>query len=127
MTKFSKDHLFINSTKKVATIGITDVILNKIEYVTTIRLPEEGDEVGFGDEFSTIETDDGNIDLICPVSGTILQINEELVNDPKLILDDTEKYWICKISIDDPDELSDLMSYDAYQEFCDEETGKYDF
>ena len=121
MTKFSKDHLFVNCTKKVATIGITEHILNNIEYVTTIRFPDEGDEVGFGDEFMVIETEDGNVDIICPISGTILQVNEELLNNPKLILDDPDKYWLCKISIDDQEEVSDLLTFDKYQNFCDDE------
>lgn len=122
--KYSKNHVSVNSNGKVATIGITETLLENTEYITNIRFPDENDEVGMGDEF-VIETTGKNIDLILPVTGTIIQINEKLINNPELLMDDPEKYWICKISLEDPDELEDLISYEKYLDFCEEEKDNY--
>lgn len=120
MIKFSKDHVSVNISKKFVTIGLADKILENAEVVTNIRFPEEGDEVSMGDEFIVVETPDENLDIICPISGTVIELNEVLVNRPEMLLDDPERYWLCKISIDDPDELEDLLTYGKYTNYCED-------
>lgn len=81
-------------------------------------MPEAGDEVTAGEEFGAVESVKAASDLISPVSGTVLEINEALEDSPELINEDAYENWIMKVELSDPEELKKLLSAAAYSEIC---------
>lgn len=84
-------------------------------------MPEVDDEVVAGEEFGAIESVKAASDLFSPVSGTVVEINEELLDNPKLVNEDPEKHWIIKVEMSDPSELEKLLSPEAYAKVCEAE------
>jgi len=121
MTKFSRDHVAVIINKKVATLCLTEELLKNVEHISSIRLPDENNEVGYGDEFAMVHTATEDIEVLSPITGTIIQVNEKLFEDLDELLDNPDKNWLCKISIDDPSEIQELLDFDDYHEFCDNE------
>ena len=84
-------------------------------------MPEEGEELTAGEEFGAVESRKAASDLYSPVSGEVVEINEELVDNPKLINNDPLNAWIVKVKINDFAELDGLMDTAAYTAFCEKE------
>ncbi len=80
-------------------------------------MPEEGDELEAGEEFGAIESRKAASDLFSPVSGQVLEVNEELADDPKLINNAPLEAWIVKVDIADVVELDSLMDQEAYDAY----------
>ena len=87
--------------------------------VVFIDLPEVGDDFEKGDSFGSVESVKAASDVYAPVSGTVVEINEALVDDPAIVNGSAEdKGWFVKIEMDDESELSDLLDPEAYKELC---------
>ena len=84
-------------------------------------MPEVDDEVEAGEEFGAVESVKAASDLISPVSGTVVEVNEALEDQPELINQDAFGTWIIKVELSDKSELDDLMDAAAYKEFCSKE------
>ena len=82
-------------------------------------MPEVDDDVEAGDEFGAVESVKAASDLISPVSGTVIEVNEELEDAPELINQDAFGNWIIKVELSDKSELDNLMDAKAYGEFCE--------
>jgi glycine cleavage system H protein len=82
-------------------------------------MPEVDDEVEAGEEFGAVESVKAASDLISPVSGTVVEVNEALDDAPELINQDAYANWIIKVELSDKSELDDLMDAAAYQAFCE--------
>ena len=117
--KYSKSHEWVKMDGDVAVIGISDFAQDALGDVVFINLPAEGDEVTAGESFGDVESVKAVSDLICPVTGVICAVNEELLDAPELLNKDAYAAWIIKVeNITDQEELLDAAAYEA---FCAEE------
>ena len=117
--KYSKSHEWIKMDGDVAVIGISDFAQDALGDVVFINLPAEGDEVTAGESFGDVESVKAVSDLICPVTGVICAVNEELLDAPEKLNKDAYAAWIIKVeNITDQEELLDAAAYEA---FCVEE------
>lgn len=111
-------HEYIKVDGETGYIGISDYAAKQLGAVTYVDMPEEGEEFEAGEEFGAIESRKAASDLFSPVSCEVLEVNEALSDDPKLINNAPLDAWIIKVSIPDPSELDKLMDEQAYADFC---------
>ena len=115
--KYSKDHEWVFCKDKIATIGITNYAQESLGDIVFIELPKIGKLIKNGDQVGVVESVKAASDLFSPVSGEIIEVNEELQNSPHLINEDAEKSgWYMKVKLNSIDELSKLMNFDEYKE-----------
>ncbi|MCX8030599.1 MAG: glycine cleavage system protein GcvH [Thermodesulfovibrionales bacterium] len=120
--RFHKEHTWVKLTKKKALIGITDYAQDALGDIVYIDLPEVDAFVEANSEIAEIESTKATSSVISPVSGTVLEINEKLIDNPEIINEDPYgKGWIAVIKIKDPSELDNLMDYDDYEAYLEEE------
>lgn len=119
---YSKTHEYARIDGNIAYIGISDYAQHALGNVVYVDMPEVGDDVAAGEEFGAVESVKAASDLIAPVSGAVVEINEHLLDNPRLVNDDAMTNWIIKVSMTDPEELDDLMDEDAYKAFCKKES-----
>jgi len=118
--KYSKEHVWVRIEHGSAVIGITDFAQEDLGPVSGVELPDEGDEVEQDDSVGSIEARKTVADIYAPFSGTVRNINHEVVDNPELINDDPyDGGWLVEISLDDPDELKGLMSADDYADYVE--------
>ena len=116
--KYSKDHEWVKMDGDVAVIGISDFAQSELGDLVFINMPEVGDEVTAGEEFGAVESVKAASDLISPVSGEVVEINEALEDEPELINQDAFQNWIMKVKLADPSETDNLMDAQAYEQTC---------
>ena len=116
---YTESHEYVRIEDGFGFIGITDYAQNALGNVVYVDMPEVDDEVEAGEEFGAVESVKAASDLISPVSGTVVEINEALEDTPELINQDAFQNWIIKVELSDEDELGSLMDADAYQAFCE--------
>ena len=115
--KYSKDHEWISIENEIATIGITDHAQESLGDIVFIELPKVGRLINAGDQVGVVESVKAASDLYAPISGEIIEVNNELTNSPQLINSDPENSgWYMKIKLNDVAELKKLMNYDEYKE-----------
>lgn len=117
--KYSDSHEWVKLDGDIATIGISDYAQHALGNIVYVDMPEEGDEVNQGVDFGAVESVKAASDLISPVTGEVVGVNEELVDKPELINEDAFANWIIKVKISDPSELDSLMDAEAYKELCE--------
>ena len=117
--KYSKSHEWIRYEDGVAVIGISDFAQDALGDVVFVNLPAVGDEVTAGEAFGDVESVKAVSDLISPVSGVVLEINEELEDSPGNLNEDPYGAWIIKVENVTGEE--ELLTADAYETFCAEE------
>ena len=103
------------------TVGITQHAQEALGDVVFVELPTMGATLAAADEAGVVESVKAASDIYAPVSGEVIAINEELEDKPELINKDANSAWIMKIQMTDMSELDDLLSEDAYAEFCENE------
>lgn len=118
---YSESHEWVAVNGDLAVIGISDLAQTEMGDLSYVDMPEVGDEVVVGDEFGAVESVKAASDLYSPVSGTVVEINEALEDNPALINQDAYENWIIKVKMSDPSDLEDLMSAAEYEEFCKNE------
>ena len=117
--KYSKDHEWVKFEGDTAIIGISDFAQDALGDVVFINLPAEGDEVNASEAFGDVESVKAVSDLVSPVSGTIVAVNEELADAPEMLNSDPYGAWIIKVEgVTAQEELLDAAAYEA---FCAEE------
>ena len=84
-------------------------------------MPEVDDEVEAGEEFGAVESVKAASDLISPVSGTVVEVNDALADSPELLNENAFENWIIKVELSDKTELDNLMEADTYQEYCEKQ------
>ena len=114
-------HEYVKVDGEYGYVGISEYAAKQLGAVTYVDMPEEGEELTAGEEFGAVESRKAASDLYSPVSGEVVEINEELVDNPKLINNDPLKAWIVKVKINDFAELDGLMDTAAYTAFCEKE------
>lgn len=116
---YSESHEFIRVEGDFGFIGITDFAQKALGNVVYVDMPDVDDEVSAGEEFGAVESVKAASDLISPVSGTVVEINESLEDEPELINQDAFENWIIKVELNDKAELENLMDASAYQAFIE--------
>jgi len=116
--KYSKEHLWVRVEGNKAVIGISDYAQHELGAVSALELPEAGDDLEQDDSFGSVEARKTVAELYAPVSGTVLEVNTDLLDSPVAINDDPyDDGWLVVVQIDSPEELTSLMSADDYQEY----------
>lgn len=118
---YSNDHEWVRVEGEKAYIGITDYAQHSLGEIVYVELPGVGDEFAAGDVFSVIESVKAASDSYLPVSGKIVEVNEELSDSPQLVNEDPYGSWIVVVEMSDKSELDDLMNAQEYEEFCSKE------
>ncbi|MCH5240852.1 MAG: glycine cleavage system protein GcvH [Muribaculaceae bacterium] len=117
--KYADSHEWVKLNGDIATIGISDYAQHALGNIVYVDMPEVGDEVNQGDDFGAVESVKAASDLISPISGEVVEVNEALVDKPELINEDAFGNWIIKVKISDPSELDKLMDAEAYKKLCE--------
>ena len=115
---YKESHEYVRVEGDFGYIGITDYAQHALGNVVYVDMPEVDDDVTAGEEFGAVESVKAASDLIAPVSGTVVEVNEALEDQPELINQDAFANWIIKVQLSDKDELDSLMDAKAYEEFC---------
>ena len=120
--KYSEDHEWVElKGDDQVVIGITDFAQEQLGDLVYVELPEVGDECSRGENISVIESVKAASDLVAPVSGTIIEVNSRLEDEPELVTEDSMgKGWFIKVKLSNTSELDDLMDESAYNSFIEE-------
>ncbi len=116
---YSESHEYVRVEGNIGYIGITDYAQNALGNVVYVDLPDVDDEVTAGEEFGAVESVKAASDLMSPVSGTIIEVNDALDDQPELVNQDAFGNWIIKVEMSDKSELDSLMDAKAYAAFCE--------
>ena len=117
---YMESHEYVKVEGDFGFIGITDYAQHELGNVVYVDMPEVDDEVTVGEEFGAVESVKAASDLMSPVSGTVVEVNEALEDEPGLINKDAFENWIIKVELSDKSELDNLMDAAAYKEFIGE-------
>lgn len=118
---YSESHEYVRVEGDFAYVGITDYAQHALGNVVYVDMPDVDDEVEAGEDFGAVESVKAASDLVSPVSGTVVEVNEALEDKPELINEDAFENWIIKVEMSDKTELDKLMDAAAYEEHCKEE------
>jgi len=121
--KYTKEHEWIKSDGKSATIGITHHAQESLGDIVFVDLPKPGAEITAGKTFGSVESVKAVSDLYAPASGTVTEVNGELATAPEKINKDAHGSWMIKLTLKDPNELSGLLAAADYEKFVAEEGG----
>ncbi|MBQ9204903.1 MAG: glycine cleavage system protein GcvH [Prevotella sp.] len=116
---YSESHEYVRVEGDFGFIGITDYAQHALGNVVYVDMPEVDDEVEAGEEFGAVESVKAASDLMSPVSGTVVEVNEALEDEPELVNKDAYEHWIIKVEMSDKSELDNLMDAQAYAAFCE--------
>lgn len=119
--KYTEDHEWLSLDGDIVTVGITEYAATQLGDVVFVELPELETQVARGDEIVVIESVKAASDIVAPLDGEIVEINEALVDNPALVNDDpTGAAWFFKIKIEDDTALDEFMDEDEYKEHIGE-------
>ena len=117
---YAESHEYVKVEGNVGYIGKTDYAQEQLGNVLYVDMPDVDDEITAGEEFGAVESVKAASDLISPVSGKVIEINESLEDAPELINEDAFSNWIIKIELSDTSELDNLLDSNAYSKLCAE-------
>ena len=110
-------HEYIRVEGAEGYVGISEYAASQLGVVTYVDTPEEGDTFAAGEGFGAVESRKAASDLFMPVDAEVLEVNDELVDNPRLLNNAPLEAWILKVRIEDPSQLDGLMDQKAYDEF----------
>jgi glycine cleavage system H protein len=117
---FTEEHEWIEVDGDTATVGITDYAQQQLGDIVFVEVPDEGKDFAKGDDAAVVESVKAASDVYAPVSGTVVEGNAALTDDPALVNSDPEvEGWFFKLTLADPSELEGLMSEGEYRKFVD--------
>jgi len=120
-TYYSSTHEYVTVDGNYGYIGISDYAQKALGNVVYVDMPEVDDELEAGEDFGAIESVKAASDLIAPVSGTVVEINEKLSDNPRLVNEDAMHNWIVKVELTNVEELNNLLDEEAYKTLCEKE------
>ncbi|XP_022845307.1 glycine cleavage system H protein 2, mitochondrial-like, partial [Olea europaea var. sylvestris] len=124
--KYAETHEWVKVDGSSATVGITDHAQDHLGDVVYVELPEVGAAVTQGGSFGAVESVKATSDINSPISGKVVEVNEELNNSPGLVnASPYENGWIIKVEIENLDEVKSLMDSNQYSKFCEEEDANH--
>lgn len=112
---YTESHEYVRVDGNVGYVGITDYAQHELGNVVYVDMPDVDDEVNAGEEFGAVESVKAASDLISPVSGTVLEVNDALADEPGLINKDPYANWIIKVELSALNELDELLNADEYE------------
>lgn len=118
--RYADSHEWVKLEGDVATVGITDYAQHALGNIVYVDMPEVGDEVSQGEDFGAVESVKAASDLVSPISGEVVEINEALEDEPELINQDPYGAWIMKVKVSDASEIENLLDAEAYAKICEE-------
>ena len=119
---YSREHVWVRVEGDIATIGITDHAQEKLGEVLSLDLPEADSYVEWNEPFGSIESAKGFVELISPVSGVVISVNEDITDDIGIVNSDPhDTGWMIIVEMEDLEELDDLLDVSGYQEFVIQE------
>jgi glycine cleavage system H protein len=114
--RYSKEHEWVAAEETVATVGITDHAQEQLGEIVYIELPSVGEKVSKDDPFGVVESVKAVSDIYAPVSGTVLEVNEDLAESPEVVNEDPYgDGWLIKVKLSDPSEQESLLDAAAYE------------
>jgi glycine cleavage system H protein len=116
---YTNTHEWVKVEDGFAYIGITDYAQENLGEIVFVELPEEDMAVQAGGELAAVESVKAASDILSPLTGTVVMVNDELEDSPELINEDPYENWIAKIDIEDKSELEDLLSASEYEDICE--------
>lgn len=116
---YSESHEYVKVEGEYGYVGITDYAQEQLGNVVYVDMPSVGDEVTAGEEFGAVESVKAASDLLSPVSGEVVEVNEALEDAPELINEDAFENWIMKVKLADPVELDELLGAADYSKICE--------
>ena len=114
--KYTKSHEWVKEEGGLYVVGLTDFAQEALGDIVFINMPEEGDDVASGESFADVESVKAVSDVFSPVSGTVAEVNEGLIDEPALINQEPYEQWLIKVK--DVSDTEELMDAAAYEEFC---------
>lgn len=120
--RYTREHEWIEAGGKTGKVGITDYAQNTLGDIVFVDLPKVGASVEKGKVFGSVESVKAVSDLYSPVSGKVIEVNEELATAPEKINSDAHGAWMLKVEIADPSQLDQLLDAADYEKFVKEET-----
>ena len=118
---YTKDHEWVKVEGNLAFVGVADYAQHHLGDIVYVELPEIDDEIEKEEAFSAVESVKAAADIYMPVSGKVVEVNEELIDDPALLNADPYENWMMKIEMTSKDELEELMTSEEYEKFLAEE------
>ena len=118
---YSESHEYVRVEGEYGYVGISDYAQHALGNIVYVDMPEVDDEVVAGEDVGAVESVKAASDLISPVSGTVVEVNEALEDEPELVNKDAFENWIIKVELSDKAELDNLMDAAAYEKFCENE------
>jgi glycine cleavage system H protein len=119
---YSESHEWVRVDGEIGTIGITDHAQKQLGEIVYLELPEVGHVYNADDEFGTVESVKAVSELYIPVSGEVVEVNKSAVSEPGIINDDPQgDGWLIKVKLSTDQEISKLMTADAYAQYVREE------
>lgn len=117
--RYSESHEYVKIEGDYAVVGITDFAQEQLGNVVYVDVPEVGDEVTSGETFGAVESTKAASDLVCPVSGEVVEVNEALEDEPELVNKDAfGEGWIIKVKLTNPEEVEQLLDAKGYEAVC---------
>ena len=117
---YAESHEYVKVEGEFGYVGITDYAQHELGNVVYVDMPEVDDEVTAGEDFGAVESVKAASDLISPVSGVVVEVNEALNDNPELVNSDPYENWIIKVQLSDAAEVENLMSAEAYKAMINE-------
>ena len=117
---YTEDDEWLRVDGNEALIGVSDYAQDSLSDIVYLEFPSVGDSFSKGDTFGVVESVKAAADLMMPVSGEILEVNDDLLDTPEAVNEQPYQSWMVKISVTDPGELEELMDAEAYAAYCEE-------
>ena len=114
-TLYTTTHLKLTVSEDLYTVSFSDYAITKLGNIRFLNLPEEGDEVQSGDAVGDVESIKTVTDIICPISGEVVEVNEEVADHPEMISLKPEEAWLFKVKAEE--EPDDMMTEEEYLEY----------
>lgn len=117
---YTEDHEWLKVDGEYGYVGLSDFAQHQLGDIVYIELPDVDEEYEIGESIGSVESVKTAADINIPVSGVVVEVNEDLDAEPEKVNEDPYETWICKIKINDNAEVEDLMTDSQYEDFCEE-------
>lgn len=117
---YTEDHEWLKVDGEYGYVGLSDFAQHQLGDIVYIELPDVDEEYEIGESIGSVESVKTAADINIPVSGVVVEINEDLDAEPEKVNEDPYETWICKIKLNDNAEVEDLMTDSQYEDFCEE-------
>ncbi|WP_428911115.1 glycine cleavage system protein GcvH [Niallia sp. Krafla_26] len=120
--RYSKDHEWVKVEGNKATIGITEFAQSELGDIVFVELPEVDDEISAGEPFGSVESVKTVSELYAPISGKVVEVNEDLNDDPQFVNESPyEKAWMITVELSDASQVEELMTAQQYEEMINQD------